>query len=493
MHTLLITRLASAALLTWAVSALAGTTSADTETLAKQGEYLARAADCMACHVLKGSEKPYAGGYAIDSPLGRIYSTNITPSKTHGIGNWTETQFARAVREGVAADGRNLYPAMPYPDYRNISDTDIKALYAYFMTQVAPVDQVPLHVTDLKFPFNIRASMIGWNFLFAGSPSSPPGPAPNAQLERGRYLVDVLGHCGSCHTPRNMMMASDKDHYLAGGPVGGWHAPNITSDLVSGIGGWTAEELAGYLKTGHAVGKAQAAGGMAEAVEHSLRHLSDADLMAMGTYLKSVPAKSTPGQVKPAYSYGDNRVQHYEFDSEASRQSLRDADLTSPIGNDGDTSRTYTFVEKEPSGARVYANACSTCHQPNGRGFEDQYYPSLSNNSAVGSAIPDNLIMTILKGVDRQGADGHILMPGYEDDLSDAQVAAVANYVRHRFGDPGATAVTPEQVGVLKTGGPIPLLAQLGSWAKPALAAVILLAASVLFMRRYRSKSRRRS
>lgn len=382
------------------------------------------------------------------------------------------------------------YPAMPYPDYRNISDSDMHALYTYLMMQVAPVDEPPPHVTDLSFPFNLRLAMKGWNLLFLSKPDPSIGKAQTTEVYRGRYLVDTLGHCGSCHTPRNALMASDSSQYLAGGPLGGWHAPNITSDPVVGIGGWSVDELAGYLKNGHAAGRGQAAGGMAEAVEHSLSHLSDADLNAMAVYLKSVPAKSSPGQSKPAYGWGQTDTLHYEFDSESSRETLRDADMSSPYGTDGLTSRTYTFTEEKPSGARIYVNACASCHQPNGRGLEDQYYPSLSHNSTVGAENPNNLIMAVLKGIDRDSADGHTLMPGYENDLSNEQVAAVANYVMHRFGDPSAKPVTAEHVALLKAGGEKPLLARVSIWSKPAIAIAIvaLLAIATLFWRKRRTR-----
>ncbi|WDS34962.1 cytochrome c [Pseudoxanthomonas sp.] len=467
-------------------AAFAATAADDShEATAMQGEYVARAADCAACHTASDGGKAYAGGYAIQSPLGTIYATNITPSKTAGIGNWSEAQFARAVRQGVAADGHHLYPAMPYADYSGISDADIHALYVYLTTQVAAVDTPPTQVTKLGFPYGIRGLMGFWNQLFVDKPDTS-APAPQDPLARGRYLVDTLGHCGSCHTPRNLFMASDKDQYLAGGDVAGWHAPNITSDPVSGIGDWSEDELAQFLKTGHVAGKAQAAGGMAEAVEHSLRHLSDSDLHAMAAYLKQVPAKAAPGQDKPASSYGQAPAQAYGFDDPDSTQTLRDAAASTPTGDALLASRTYTDAPKVEDGARLYADACASCHQPNGGGTGDHYYPSLSHNSAVGAARPNNLVMAILHGVDRTGADGPTYMPAFARDMTDAQVAAVASYVSQRFGNP-ATKVDAKQVAELRAGGPAPALKALTPWLLGLgvlVIVVLLLLVSRLFRRR---------
>ncbi len=418
---------------------------------AARGEYLARAADCAACHTAKGG-KPYAGGYAITSPLGAIYATNITPSRTAGIGQWSEAQFARAVREGVAADGHHLYPAMPYTDYAGISDDDIHALYTYLNTRVAAVDVQAAHVTKLGFPYGIRASMAIWNQLYLAPPHHAPADAADP-LARGRYLVDALGHCGSCHTPRNLLMASDASRYLAGADVAGWHAPNISSDPVAGIGGWTEDELAGFLKTGHAPGKAQASGGMAEAVEHSLRYLSDNDLHAMAVYLKSVPAQHDQTLAKPSYAYGQAPAQIYDLDNAQSRRSLDAAAADTPIGTALLASRSYTDLPRVTDGARLFADACASCHQPSGAGTEDHYYPSLYHNTATGAATANNLVMAILHGVDRNGADGPAYMPAFDRDMNDQQVAAVASFVAASYGNP-ALKVDAAQVAELRAGGP---------------------------------------
>ncbi len=238
-------------------------TGSDADLVAK-GRYLATAADCAACHTAPNGGAPFAGGYGIESPLGTIFSTNITPSKTAGIGNYSEEDFARAVREGVAKDGSHLYPAMPYTAYAKISDDDMKALYAYFMHEVKPNDAQP-EKTALPFPFSIRMSMAFWNLLFLDNTRFKPDAAKSADWNRGAYLAEALEHCSTCHTPRNELMAEEGDKALSGSAVGSWYAPNITSDKVSGIGGWSDAELVEYLRTGHVAGKAQAAGPMAEA------------------------------------------------------------------------------------------------------------------------------------------------------------------------------------------------------------------------------------
>lgn len=270
--------------------------------LVERGRYIATLADCVACHTAPGGAK-FAGGYAVRSPLGVIWSTNITPSKRYGIGDYSEADFSRAVRGGVAKDGRHLYPAMPYDSYAAITDDDMKALYAFFMKGVDAVDQPAKAETSLAFPFNLRFLMAGWNLLYVGGPLKAD-PALGAAEARGRYVVDALAHCGACHTPRNLLMGADQGQYLAGGDVGPWRAPNITADPVVGVGAWSTEQLAAYLKSGHVNGVGQAAGPMAEAVQDSLQYASDADLSAVAAYLKSVKPAATASGATAATSFG---------------------------------------------------------------------------------------------------------------------------------------------------------------------------------------------
>jgi mono/diheme cytochrome c family protein len=400
--------------------------AADSDLIAR-GKYLTTAGDCVACHSLPGG-KPFAGGLALPTPIGEIIATNITPSKTAGIGNYTQEQFSDALRKGIRADGQHLYPAMPYTSYAKISDEDVQAMYAYFMSAVAPVD-TETQQTKLPFPFNIRLSMAGWNLLFLDSKPYTPNAAQNTEWNRGAYLVQGLAHCSTCHSPRNLMMAEVSSRDLAGGDVGTWYAPNITSDANSGVGGWSTEELVKYLKTGVAVGKAQAAGPMAEAVDHSLQYLTEPDLTAIANYLKTVPAQHDPADIKPVYEQGK------PADELGSIRAVA-------LPEDGD----------KMTGAQLYDAYCGTCHQAQGQGSSEGGLPSLLHNTAVGRSNTNNLVMVILEGVKR-GADGSdVKMNGFAQSLSDQQVATLANYLTRQFGNPAVT-VSPSQVKDLRAGG----------------------------------------
>ena len=400
-----------------------------------RGQYLATAADCGACHTSPHQGEPMAGGYAIASPMGSIYASNITPSPTAGIGNYSEAEFARAVREGINKQGQHLYPAMPYPSYAKISDEDIHALYAWFMHGVKPVD-VAAPQTRLPFPFNLRASMALWNLLFADGQRFVPSPAASDEVNRGDYLVNALAHCDTCHTPRNLLMGQQNDKALSGGSLGSWYAPDITQDRQSGIGNWSKAELAQYLKTGHVRGKAQAAGPMAEAVEHSLQHLTDPDINAMVAYLRQVPA-SGGGAVRSRDGFGQpsSSEQQWRGDKQA---------------ND--------------AGWKIYTSSCAACHQPDGQGTA--LYPSLFHNTATGAEQADNLIATILFGVQRNMKNEAVAMPAFgttaawTDRLSDRQIADVSNYVLQQYGNP-ALHVSEQQVKTVREGGEVPLLVRL--------------------------------
>lgn len=436
-------------------------------TTIEQGRRLSVAADCAACHTAPKGGAPFAGGYPIDSPLGTIYSSNITPSKTAGIGNYTLEEFSRSLRQGVRKDGAHLYPAMPYTSYTQITDADIAALYAYFMHGVKAVD-TPAPETSLPFPFNIRMSMGPWNTLFLKDERFTPDSSKSAVINRGAYLAGALAHCTTCHTPRNAFMAEDSKAELGGGSLGAWYAPNITSDPVHGIGGWTDEELLQYLKTGHARGKGQAAGPMAEAIENSLQHLPDEDLKAIVAYLRQT-APVTGTESKPRFSFG-----------EPSKTEVAQRGLT--IGVD--------------PGWRVFSASCAHCHQANGDGTKNGEYPSLYHNTATGADRPDNLIATILHGVQRKVGDRDYFMPGFGDNasftdkLSDQEIADVSNYVLTNYGNP-SVKVTADDVKVVRAGGKPPLLAQLRPFILPGIA-VILLALIALLIRR-RSRAKRRS
>lgn len=435
----------------------------DTE-LIKRGQYLATAGDCVACHSVTGG-KPYAGGLGLPTPIGSIISTNITPSKTHGIGNYTLAQFSDAMRRGIRADGERLYPAMPYTSYAVITDEDMAALYAYFMHGVTPVDEAP-PATSLPLPFNIRQSMAAWNLLFLTEKPFQADASKSEEWNRGAYLTRGLAHCSTCHTPRNFMMAEDISREFAGGEVGTWHAPNISPDPNSGIGGWSTEEITRYLRTGHAANKAQAGGPMAEAIDHSLRHLTEDDLRAIAVYLKSVPAMHDDADTRPAYAWG---APADDF------KSIRGVPLPADLNL--------------MTGPQLYDAHCATCHQAQGQGSADGGLPPLFHNAALGRSNPNNLVMVILEGVHRQLEPAELRMPGFAETLSDTQVATLATYLTQTYGNP-QVKVSAEQVKSLRAGGEPSKLVVL---ARAGIAAgfIILLGLILFFWTWHRRKSSR--
>ena len=423
------------------------------KALIERGKYIAIAADCGACHrqaVENGV--PFAGGNAIQSPMGRIIASNITPSQQFGMGNYSEAQFADAVRKGVTQDGRNLYPAMPYTAYHGITDDDIHALYVYFMQGVKAADIAPTAVTRLGFPFNIRQVMWGWNLLYRSEKPFEQQTNLSEQLNRGRYLVDVLGHCSTCHTPRNMMMAEKTSLNLSGSPLGGWYAPNITPDS-SGIAGWSQSDLVTYLKTGHLAGKAQAAGPMGEAVENSFRFMTDEDLNAMAAWIKQVPAVATPVATKSA-------------------QPRLLTDINNVIIGQGDPSSLADY--SQTNGAMLYESACASCHGHQGQGTSDNFYPSLINNSAVSGPGPQNLVMTIVEGIHRKGSDSDVSMPAFAQQMNNGQIASLSNYVRSQFANID-DRLSAEDVQTLRHGGEPPFIVRYLYWLIGAGIVIVLL------------------
>lgn len=406
----------------------------DSQSLMAKGQYLAVAGDCGACHTSSGG-KAFAGGLAIKTPIGEIFSTNITPSKTAGIGNYTLEDFDNAVRKGVRKDGGNLYPAMPYTSYSKISDDDMKALYAYFMQGVQPVD-VKAPETALPFPFNVRLSMAGWNLLFAGGKPFTADSTKSPEWNRGAYLAEGLAHCSTCHTPRNPLMAEESDKSLAGASLGTWFAPNITSDVHAGIGSWTQQDLVTYLATGRAENGSQAGGPMLEAIDKSFSKLSPEDLQAIATYIKSVPARSiNPTSEKLA----------------AAAPEISDIAIINGTA---------------PEGEKLYAAHCSTCHQASGQGANG--LPALYNNAALRRPVADNAVMAVLEGLTPSKGQA---MPAFADRLNDQQAATLVNYLFTTYGNP-KVQTTPERVKALRQGGdPSPLLAI----AKGGMIAVVLL------------------
>ena len=345
-------------------------------------------------------------------------------------------------------DGARLYPAMPYTSYTLITDEDMKALYAYFMKGVAPVDE-PAPVTRLPFPFSVRASMLGWNLLFLDNRRYTPDPS-RASRSTVAPIWPMRWRIAAA-TPRNALMAEDAGRALGGGPVGPWYAPNISSDPVAGIGGWSEDELVQYLRTGRVAGKVQAGGMMAEAVENSFQHMPETDLRAIAAYLKStapVGPESAADSKRPAgtaYDQGraaSGRARRRGLDSQTATASLK-------------------------SGAALFSGYCASCHQSSGAGSANQAYPSLFHNTATGAGTAANLVATILYGIDRNVGDQHVLMPrfdqkSYVNPLTNQQVADISNYVLASYGNPDLR-VTPADVQQSRDGGPC------RCWRRPAL------------------------
>jgi mono/diheme cytochrome c family protein len=421
----------------------------------KHGEYLAIASDCGACHTAPGGKR-LAGGLPIESPLGTIYSTNITSSQQYGIGRYSLQQFSEALRRGIRADGAHLYPAMPYASYALLTDEDVKALYAYFTNAVPAIDEPPAKTTSLPFPYNLRFSMVFWNALFLEAKPFTPDPSKSAEWNRGKYLVDGPAHCGECHTPRGFFMQQDRSRQLAGAVLGSWFAPNITPDANAGIGAMGADELFRYLKFGKVAGKAQAGGEMGLAVQLSFSKLNDDDLKAIVAYVRSVPAV---GEVETKAKF----VQGRQFTEVAKFRGV------GAVSSD----------EALPGGAaQLFAANCASCHGIGAGGSRDNYFPSLFHNSALATGAGRNLVATILFGVNRNAADGLAFMPGFGSKATDIaaftneQVVELANHLLQHYGN-AAYSVTPQMVEQVRSGqAPKPLLAtlvDLGEWLAGAL------------------------
>jgi mono/diheme cytochrome c family protein len=365
---------------------------------------------------------------------------------------------------------------MPYTSYAKFTEDDIHALYLYFTQAIAPLEQRP-PATALPFLMNIRASMIAWNLLFLDKAAFVPDPGQSPEWNRGAHLVQGAAHCSTCHTPRGFLMQEKKSgRALSGAQVGAWYAPNITPDPISGIGSWTKAELVTYLRTGHLSGKAQAAGSMGEAVEHSFQHLVPADIDAIATYIKTVPAIRDPADDVSRFSAGNSF-----------------SELVKLRGREGIRSDS----ESDPGGAALFQGNCASCHSAEGQGSKDGYYPSLFLNSTTGSRNANNLIATILYGVNRTTSDGQAFMPGFgghptdTNALRDRNIATLGNYVLTHYGS-ADTSITEQQVAEIRRGGPSSPLLALARGGMAVAAGAVLLGAALFIMRR-RSASIRRA
>ncbi|MCK8788108.1 cytochrome c [Roseomonas sp. NAR14] len=394
--------------------------------LVARGAYLARLGDCTACHTAPGG-RPFAGGLAMATPVGTIYSTNITPDRETGIGRYSEADFARVLREGVVPEGHTLYPAMPYPSYARLTEADTAALYAYFMHGVAPQRQANRD-SDIPWPLSMRWPLRFWRLAFAPAPRPFDAAAyPDPRVARGAYLVQGLGHCGACHTPRALTMQekalTDRDgaDYLAGGAViDGWVAPALRNDARAGLASWSEQDIVEFLRTGRNRFTA-VFGGMTDVVAHSTQHMTEADLGAIAAYLKSLGGAP------------------------------RD-----PYRPDGATEAALRGGDDGARGAAVYLDNCNACHRSGGQGYT-RVFPALAGNPVVLDADPTSLIRIVLFGSTLPGlrtAPSAFTMPPAAGRLDDAAVADVASFVRAAWGNRGTPVAASDVAAVRRTATP---------------------------------------
>jgi mono/diheme cytochrome c family protein len=374
----------------------------------KRGHYLAHAADCMVCHTRTGGRE-YAGGLAIPLPFGTLYSTNITPDKETGIGNYSDAEFLNAVQRGIRRDGTRLYPAMPYPSYTYMTDADTLAIKAYLFS-LAPVHALN-RANTLQFPFNQRWLMGPWAFFFSENGRFKPNTAQSPEWNRGAYVAEALAHCGDCHTPRNLAFALNNRWKFAGAIAAGWHAFNITPDRGTGIGAWSDKEIAAYLSTGHASGRGTAAGPMGEAVDYSFSLMAPADINAVVAYLHSIPplGSSGPAMIAPPAP-------------PSPKQGRETADIL---------------------GKRVFEGACVSCHGWTGISAISPY-ATIAGARAVNDPAATNVAQVVISGTTRRTPGGIISMPPFGSIYSDTEIAAVVNFVTKRFGAEGSTISAKE-------------------------------------------------
>ncbi|MDR5822501.1 cytochrome c [Caballeronia sp. LZ043] len=399
--------------------------AAPSQALIARGAYLAKAADCAGCHTAASNGAPYAGGLELTSPFGTIVSSNITPDLETGIGQYSFEDFARALREGLRRDGKGLYPAMPYPAFVKITDDDMRALYAYMMQGVPAVNFKPPE-TRVPFPFNQRWALRLWRAALAPKERFTPRPDRDADWNRGAYLVQSLGHCGSCHTPRGLGYQErgydeSSQAFLSGGLNDNWFASNLRADPGSGLARITAGDLAAFMKTGHGAGIA-AYGSMVETIEDSLQYLTDDDLRAIAVYLKTLPATgAADGVFDPALA-------------QPGRLKTRAPDVP------------------PAQGAAVYAGFCAQCHRDDGKGVP-QVFPALAGNPSVVGEDTTSLIRLLVEGGNSPATINgppRQAMPSFAARLTDVQIAQVLTYVRASWGN-DARPVTTNDVASLRS------------------------------------------
>ncbi|MET4071303.1 mono/diheme cytochrome c family protein [Bradyrhizobium sp. S3.2.6] len=365
----------------------------------ERGRYLVVAADCGSCHTLPGSDHSFAGGRAIETPFGYLAAPNITPDQQTGIGSWTDEQFDAAVRQGRSRNGARLYPAMPFPYYSRMSRQDVSDIRAYLNT-IEPANNAVV-VNRLPFPLNLRSAMIVWDALYFTPGEFRPDASKLAEWNRGAYLVQGPAHCGACHTPKTFLGGDKTSEFLRGYTLQGWTAPDITSGQ-GALRDWSADEIATYLESGHNT-YAAAAGLMGEVIELSTSKLTDSDIKAMAAYLKDV--SGAPAEGSPA----------------------ADQDVLA-------------------AGGAIYQDLCAACHRRDGHGVPNMF-PNLAEAATVKTADPTSVVRVLLQGAQTAATDREPTapaMPAFGWQLNDAQIAAVATYVRDHFGK--APAVSEAQV-----------------------------------------------
>ncbi|MFW0756806.1 c-type cytochrome [Pseudomonas sp. H11T01] len=364
-----------------------------------RGEYLARAADCMACHTAPGGA-PYAGGLPIVSPFGTLYGTNITPDKEHGIGLYSDDEFFAALTEGKRRDGANLYPAMPYTSYHLMPREDADAIHAYLMT-VEPINRAA-PVTSLSFPFNVRLGLMGWNMLYGKDVKLAPADGKSEAWKRGQYMVDVLGHCGECHTPRGLPGAMQQGKRLTGGLLNGYLAPSLLANDLAARG-WTHQDLRSFLKHGMSA-QGTMFNEMFPVFHNSTQNLNDPDLAAMATYLLG----DQPPQAKV----------------------LAEVPLAK-------------MTESAQRGRQDYLNVCAGCHGVAGEG-KPHIAVAMQGNTTLRLEDPRNLSRVIEEGIGEQqfaGFERMQPMPGFSGKLDNQQLADLLNYLRQAWGGQPADLV----------------------------------------------------
>jgi mono/diheme cytochrome c family protein len=351
----------------------------------KRGEYLATVGDCVACHTTPGG-KPFAGGLYMETPFGKISTPNITPDKATGIGDWSNDDFYRALHEGIGKDKEYLYPVFPFPWYTKATRDDVMAIKAYLFS--LPPENAPRKPLKLAFPFNIREGLLAWRTAFFKAGTFEPDAHASDEINHGAYLVEGLGHCGECHNHNNLFGASSLSGPLTGGKIEGWYAPNITSDGREGIGSWSKDQIAAFLKSGASPVQGVALGPMRETIDDSLSHLSDPDLQAMAAYLKSTQAKETyKPYVTPA-------------------------------------------VTKDHTTADAYLNHCAFCHGLDGKGITGAV-PALAGNGVVKAEGAQDMVRVVLGG--KEASNGFAPMPAVGAGMTDQEVADAINYARESW------------------------------------------------------------